>query len=161
MQISATSGERDALEVARRGARGARQWGRYQALLLLAERRSPAEVAAVLGVGLASVYNWAAAWRQAGVTGLAEGPHPGFTPRLDAAGERWLEGLLGSDPQALGYTTVGWTVPLLRREATAAGYRLSAATLRRAIHRLGWRWKRPKYVLGRPDPAYGEKKRRW
>ncbi len=33
-------------------------------------------------------------------------------------------------------------------------------TVRRTLHRLGWRWKRPKYVLGRPDPAYAEKKSR-
>jgi hypothetical protein len=25
------------------------------------------------------------------------------------------------------------------------------------LHRLGYRWKRPQYVLGRPDPAYAEK----
>ena len=31
-------------------------------------------------------------------------------------------------------------------------------TIRRALHRLGYRWKRPQYVLGRPDPAYEAKK---
>jgi len=31
-------------------------------------------------------------------------------------------------------------------------------TLRRTLKRLGYRWKRPQYVLGRPDPAYAEKK---
>jgi hypothetical protein len=35
---------------------------------------------------------------------------------------------------------------------------VAAHTIRRSLHRLGWRWKRPKYVLGRPDPAYAEKK---
>ena len=49
-------------------------------------------------------------------------------------------------------------MPLLRREAVRAGYAVSEQTLRRAIRRLGWRWKRPKYVLGRPDPDYTEKK---
>jgi transposase len=49
-------------------------------------------------------------------------------------------------------------VPLLRAELAAAGHAAGERTIRRALHRLGWRWKRPKYVLGRPDPAYGEKK---
>ncbi len=71
---------------------------------------------------------------------------------------RWLDATLASDPQAHGYQTPGWTVPLLRQAAAQAGYVVSEHTLRRAIHRLGWRWKRPKYVLGRPDPAYAEKK---
>jgi hypothetical protein len=134
MQISVTSEERDALEVARRGARGVRQWRRYQALLLLAERRSPAEVAAVLGVGLASVYNWAAAWRQAGVTGLAEGPHPGFTPRLDAAGERWLVCHGRLDGAAAAARSGGGRVSAERGHPTAGhpspGVALEAAQVR-------------------------------
>jgi hypothetical protein len=49
-------------------------------------------------------------------------------------------------------------VPAVHAEASKAGYQLSPYTLRRAIRRLDWRWKRPKFVLGRPDPAYAEKK---
>jgi len=49
-------------------------------------------------------------------------------------------------------------VPLLRAELAAAGVAAGERTVRRALHRLGWRWKRPKYVLGRPDPAYEGKK---
>jgi hypothetical protein len=71
----------------------------------------------------------------------------------------WLDAVLRQDPQAYGYALTGWTVPALHTEATRAGYRLSAYTLRRAIWRLGWRWKRPKFVLRRPDPDYAEKKR--
>ena len=98
------------------------------------------------------------AWRHEGLAGLHEGVHPGLAPRLDAAGLVWLDGLLGRDPQECGYTLSGWTVPALQTEAASVGYRVSSATLRRAIRRLDWRWKRPKFVLGRPDPDY-EKKR--
>ena len=78
---------------------------------------------------------------------------------LDARAERLLEDLLPGDPQARGYHATGWTVPMLRAELAGAGDAVGHRTIRRALHRLGWRWKRPKYVLGRPDPAYGEKKR--
>jgi len=105
------------------------------------------------------VYNWLAAWRQEERAGLREGVHPGLAPRLDAAGLVWLDTLLGRDPQECGYTLSGWTVPALQTEAVRLGYRVSSATLRRAIRRLGWRWKRPKYVLGTPDPGYAERKR--
>ncbi len=37
---------------------------------------------------------------------------------------------------------------------------MSERTTRRTLRRLGWRGKRPKYVLGRPDPQYAEKKGR-
>ena len=79
-------------------------------------------------------------------------------PRLDTVGEARLGELLASDPQAHGHQATGWTVALLQTELAAAGYVLSARTVRRALHRLGYRWKRPQYVLGRPDPAYEAKK---
>ena len=71
-----------------------------------------------------------------------------------------LEAVLTTDPQTRGYRATGWTVPLLQAELAAAGYTASPRTIRRAVHRLGYRWKRPKYVLGRPDPAYAEKRGR-
>ena len=71
-----------------------------------------------------------------------------------------LEQVLATDPHACGQHATGWTVPLLRSELAAAGYAVSARTIRRTLHRQGWRWKRPKYVLGRPDPDYAPKKMR-
>src|SRR5262245_14242997 len=44
-----------------------------------------------------------------------------------------------------------------RTELAQRGWPAAERTIRRTLHRLGWRWKRPKYVLGRPDPAYVEK----
>ena len=160
LEVALSAEERATLVRAARQTRRVRQWRRIQAVLLPAEGQSPQAVATVLGASRSGVYNWAARWRRAGLEGLAEGPHRGLARRFDAGGERWLDTTLASDPQLRGYQAAGWTVPLLRREAAQAGYAVSAATLRRAIRRLGWRWKRPKYVLGRPDPAYAEKKPR-
>jgi transposase len=115
-------------------------------------------VARTLGCSAASVYAWTAAWRRAGGVGLAEGDHGGGQPKLGAPGEAVVTRLLAEDPQAHGHRATGWTVPLLRTELAAAGYAVAPKTIRRALHRLGYRWKRPQYVLGRPDPAYAEKK---
>jgi transposase len=115
-------------------------------------------VARNLRCGVSSVYNWAAAWRRDGIVGLAEGPHVGAARRLDAGGEALLGTLLVGDPQSHGHRATGWTVPLLRTELAQAGYVISGRTVRRAVHRLGYRWKRPQYVLGRPDPDYETKK---
>lgn len=104
------------------------------------------------------MWNWLGAWRREGIAGLTEAPHPGRARRLDASGEACLEALLDQEPKARGWHTTGWTVPLLHTELERAGYRLSSHTVRRTLHRRGWRWKRPKYVLGRPDPAYEEKR---
>jgi transposase len=85
--------------------------------------------------------------------GLAEARHGGRPRRLDRAAERELEALLARDPQAEGELATTWTVPLLRTYLRQAGYVVSEHTLRRTLHRLGGRRKRPRYVLGRPDPA--------
>jgi transposase len=158
MGAGVTDEGRAGLETALGQTRRVREWRRYRAVLLWGEGHPVATIAQTLQVHVASVYTGIAHWRAEGLVGLHEGVHPGLAPRLDAAGLAWLDGLLRQDPQASGYTLTGWTVPALHAEAGKAGYRVSTATLRRAIRRLGWRWKRPKFVLGRPDPAYAEKK---
>jgi transposase len=159
--LSVTTEERRALQAAQAGSRNVRHWRRYQAILLRADGVPVATVAQILNCTETSVYNWVAAWRAEGVTGVAEGVHPGKARRLDPAAEAVLETLLTQgDPQAYGYAATGWTVPLVRTELTRRGWEAAERTIRRTLHRLGWRWKRPKFVLGRPDPAYAEKKSR-
>ena len=158
MEIVLTASQRADLEAAAAAERRVRVWRRYRALLLLADRQRPAAVAASLGCSLSSVYGWAAAWRRTGLAGLDGQPHAGGVVSLADRAGVLVETLLAAAPQAHGYQATGWTVPLLRTELRAAGYPVSVRTIRRCLHRLGYRWKRPKYVLGRPDPAYAEKK---
>jgi len=157
MRVVLTGGERALLEATAAGERRVGRWKRYRAIRLLAER-SPEAVGDALGASRSTVYAWAAAWRARGLAGLQERPRSGRPRRLAGAGETALEALVAADPQARGLHATGWTVPLLRAELAQAGYVVGERTIRRALHRRGWRWKRPKYVLGRPDPAYAEKK---
>jgi transposase len=156
--VELTAAQRQALERAAAREGRVRHWRRYRALLLLGAGQRPEAVAAALGCGRTSVAGWARAWRRAGLAGLREAPRGGRAPLLGDAGAALLDARLRADPQAFGYQATGWTVPLLLTEVHAAGYAVGARTVRRTLHRLGWRWKRPKYVLGRPDPAYQEKR---
>ena len=158
MPLTMTPNQHAELEAAVMAAKGVRSWKRYRALLLLAEGQTPAMVAHTLRCSRASVYGWAARWRAQGVAGLREGDHGGGRVKLDGGGEAVVTALLGADPQTHGYQATGWTVPLLRTELARAGYAVGERTIRRALHRLGYRWKRPRYVLGRPDAAYAEKR---
>jgi transposase len=159
MPFTLTTQERTALHAAQARSRSVRHWRRYQAVLLRADRVPVATVAQTLDCTETSVYNWVAAWRVDGLAGVAEGAHPGKARRLDAAAEAALDALLrAGDPQAHGYAATGWTVPLLRTELAQQGWGAAERTIRRTRHRLGWRWKRPKFVFGRPDPAYTEQK---
>ncbi len=162
MRLEVSEAEQAELAAAAGRERRVRAWRRYQAVLRLAAGEAPEAVAAARGCARSSVFAWAAAWRARGIAGLAEPPHRGGQARrLAGAGEALLAALLASTPQARGQHATGWTVPLLQAELIATGYSVGARTIRRALHRTGWRWKRPKYVLGRPDPLYVGKGRRW
>lgn len=158
MPITLTEAQRTELAVAAGAEKRARRWKRYQAVLLRGDGLTVAAVAMALRCSQASVYAWTAAWRQEGVAGLREGAHGGGQVKLGAAGEALLVSLLASDPQARGHRATGWTVPLLRGELGQAGTTVGERTIRRGLHRLGYRWKRPRSILGRPDPAYAEKR---
>jgi transposase len=158
MEIVLSALERRSLEQAAATERRVRVWRRYRAVLFLGEGQLPEAVAAVLGCSRSSIYGWAAAWRRHGVPGLAGRPPGGGAARLEERAGPLLEELLAADPQTRGHQATGWTVPLLRTELATAGVVAGERTIRRALHRLGWRWKRPKFVLGRPDPVYAEKK---
>jgi transposase len=70
--------------------------------------------------------------------------------RLAERVERVLVTVLETAPQAQGYRAAQWRTPLLRhnvREQQALA--VSEVTVRRCLHRLGYRWKRPRYILAR------------
>jgi transposase len=158
MSLPLTSAQRTELEVAAAAEQRVRRWKRFRAMLLRGEGLTVEAVAQSLGCSQASVYAWSAAWRQDGVAGLAEGDHGGGQVKLGVTAEAVLTDLLATDPQTHGYRATGWTVPLLRTELASRGTVVAERTIRRALHRLGYRWKRPRYMLGRPDPDYAAKK---
>jgi hypothetical protein len=64
-----------------------------------------------------------------------------------------FQALLEKTPDQVGYFAGNWTVPLLQDAlADYADLRPSEDTVRRESDRLGYVWKRPRYVL---EPAPG------
>lgn len=135
-----------------------RRYRRLLALLEVDRGRPVVEVAGDLQVSRRSVHEWLRAYRvQGSVEGLAEGTRPGRPSRWDADLRAGLERLLGQSPESAGYAATTWTVPLLQEELRHRhGQQLAEDTVRRALHRLGYTWKRARYVL-EPDPERGEK----
>ena len=159
MGVALDPKERAQLAEAASKQKRVRNWRRVRAIELLAEGRSPEAVARALGCARSSVYAWAKAWRERGLSGLQEEPRSGRKRSLEGRAELLLEELLKEgNPQSRGYRSSGWTVPMLKSELAKAGYVVSERTVRRTLKRLGFRWKRPKYVLGRPDPDHESKK---
>jgi transposase len=130
------------------------------ALLALDEGQSVGEVAEFLGVSRQSVYNWADAFESAPRPEALRDHYGGGRPSLwTRSMQRLLQGGLRRRPADLGYAGVNWTVPLLREYLhDRTGAWLSDDTIRRQLGRLGYVWKRSRYVLP-PDPEREKKTR--
>jgi hypothetical protein len=129
MQLSLSHDERTVLQAALAAEPRLRHWRRYQAIWLLGHGNPPHTVAASLGCSLASIYNWATAWRNAGVAGLREAPHQGRVRSL-APAEAILEHLLTAahksgatlPPAGLSRCCSGnWTRPVTKSVAVPSG----------------------------------------
>jgi transposase len=151
-QLVMTAEERAAVEAAQRQSQHVRHWKRFHAGLLRADGVPGIVVAQTLGCTPTSVSTWSTAWRARGVAGIREGVHPGAARRFDATGEHALLELVHRNPHAAGQAATGWTVALRQTEVAESGWHASQQTLRRTLHRLGGVGKRPRVVLGRPDP---------
>lgn len=79
------------------------------------EGLAPAQVAAVLGVHVKTVREWARAYRSGGAAALAARPHPGPGPRLSEEQQREVLSWRERPASAFGLTGDWWTAPRLAR----------------------------------------------
>jgi transposase len=118
---------------------------RLRAAELLAQGRSQAEVAELVGVSRESVRRWQLRLRQGGVAALRRRPASGRPPKLSAAQVAQVEQALLAGAQANGFATDLWTLDrvaqVIRR---VTGVRLAPTSVWRLLHqRLGWSGQRP------------------
>src|SRR3954451_7005228 len=117
----------------RKGIAAARELRRARMLLLSAEGRRDADVAAAVGCCAATVARVRRRCAEAGVeAAVADRPRPGATPRLDGKGEAFLVALACTDPPA-GKT--GWTMQLLAERLVSLDIvdHISDETVRRTL----------------------------
>jgi transposase len=125
-----------------------------RALLLLAEGQRVVAVAAALGVHRHAIHKWRTPYEVSRTPeALFVRSPPGREPDQRRLACEVLSRLLETEPEELGYRATAWTVPLLARHLREVeGHPVSGSTLRRALHGLGYRWKRPRFVLAGRDP---------
>lgn len=150
--------ERRQLMTLLRRTNDVRQYRRTLAILEFGGGKTVAEIAQMLQVSRQSVYNWIEDFRcTRNVQGLIDAPRSGRPPCWSEEAEALLQHLLQGSPQHLGYFATQWTVPLLQEQLRhSVGEHYSGRTVRRGLHRLGYVWKRARYVL-MPDPEREKK----
>jgi transposase len=158
-RLQLTSWQRHCLRRELTQTRDARLYRRLLAVLEYDRGRPVADIAHMLGMTRQSIYNWVEVYLQnLQPAALDDAEHSGRPRLLSEDDEDLLETLLAISPQDLGYPDTTWTVPRLQEAlAASTGQRFSDDTIRRALRRLRFLWKRPRYVL-EPDPER-EKKR--
>jgi transposase len=130
----------------------ARQYKRALAVLECSRGKSIADIAKLLQVSRQSVSNWVGRYRQThDVASLKDDLRSGRPSCWSKRDEALLKIVLGARPDLYGYFATQWTVPLLQEQLWhSTGKRFSGLTVRRCLHRLGYVWKRARYVLD-PD----------
>ncbi len=131
-------------------------------LLLCAAGRTPTEIAAVLFCSRSTVYRVVRAYRAGDLEWLEEeegmgsprARRRGLTPTL----RRSVLAILQAAPRACGWCRTRWSCATVALEVRVRrGVVVSAETVRRWLHELGWEWKRAKLVAKDDDPQRGEK----
>jgi putative transposase len=121
---------------------------RMHIALLASDGHSPTEIARALFCSRTTVYALADRFLREGEAAFDDRWRRGPEPLLGEEANERLERLLEEDsPTSHGWLRSRWSckllaLQLLRERATAA----SRETLRRALHRLGFRWRRPRPV---------------
>ena len=126
-------------------------------LLLCAAGRTPTDIAAVLFCSRSSAYRAVRAYR-AGTLGFVfdDGGRlspPVRTTVLVPTLCRSLMALLKAPPRVYGWCRTRWSCATLAATFEAKrGLAVSAETVRRRVHEVGWGWKRAKRVAKDDDP---------
>jgi transposase len=162
-RISFTDRQRRELQQLARRGRDAQTVRRAQGLLWLEQGEHPIAIAHRLGVTREAVYSWARRLSGMGDRPLAQGlrdqPRSGCPRRKRQAVEELVQQVMDSRPSEYGYQAEGWTAALIRYHLQATeGIEVSETTVRRCLKAMGYRWKRPRYVLARRDPFWRQAK---
>jgi putative transposase len=160
LRIKLNEPQKDELRQVARQAVGRVSERAHFALLSAAGYSSP-EIGELMGYDVQTVRSWFQSYQERGSAGLKDKPRcgrPCQEPYLTAV----VQAQAGQPPANSGYLQACWTVALLVLHL-AQRFRImvSPATVRRALHRARFRWKRPKLAPARRrDPQADSKRER-
>jgi transposase len=121
---------------------------RATAIHLLYLNYKPAEVAEMIAVIPATIYNWWQRWQRNGIEGLANRAKSGRPSHADARYLALLEQILNTSPVELGFDFPIWTINRLRHHlAEQTSILLSYTRFRALLNKVGFVYRQPKHDL--------------
>jgi transposase len=152
--IALTPKERKDLIVGMKRERKPSRRLRMHIVLLAADGHRPAQIARVLYCSRTTVYTLVERFMEEGQSAFDDRKRRGPPPLLDDAANARIERLVEEElPTSHGWLRSRWSCGLLvlhlfRERAVM----VSQETVRRALHHLGFRWRRPRPVPPSKDP---------
>jgi len=132
---------------------------RAQLVLLSAQRRSVPELAQLFEMHRKTVRFWLRRFDAHGPAGLYDEPRSGRPSKLSEPVRHHLVEMIQQDPAYSGYLATFWTVAMLVLALTdKLGLRLSASSVRQALHQAKLAWGRPRLTMPlKTDPQKAAK----
>lgn len=141
--VHVTEDERRELQQVSRQAVG-RVALRAHMVLLSARSFSVPQIAAIHDCGEDVVRHWLHQYQEEGVAGLEDEPRCGRPPTHPGA-HHVVDAQASQSPECSGHAQTCWTVTLLTSFLALRFHLcLSRSTVRRLLHRMHWRWARPR-----------------
>jgi transposase len=156
------SKERERVRSAMEGSGVEKFRDRCRAVLWSAGGKTTTEIAGLLHLHRTTVIRWLEDYRRFGLEELVVGKSPGRPRTVDAEAAAALRAALRRIPRAFGYPFTRWTTATLTEHLYREVHvRVHPETVRRAVKRMDFRYKRPKLSLKhRQDPAAVRRARR-
>jgi transposase len=144
-------------------AANARMVRRAQALLWLDAGERVDVVAKRLGLSRRGIYQivtqYQARANEPVAQRVVDRPHPGRRATKREQVAQIVARLLRTKPSRYGYRALAWSTPMLRHQIEQRlQMSVSDRTVRRALHQLRYRYKRPRYVLARRSSTWRQAK---
>jgi transposase len=152
--------QREALEKARR-IRTSNLAERCLAILLSDRGQRVPTIAASMGRHEHTIRSWLKAYLQEGIEGLKDTPPAGRTNRKEQTALTILPPVLVKPPSEYGYLEAGWSTTLWVDYLYRQGLEASESTVKRALKRGGWVYKRFAKTMPAHAPSSEEKKVGW
>lgn len=131
---------------------------RAQMVLLSDRGFTVPQIAAIHACGHDVVHTWLHRYQRHGIVGLEDEPRSGRPPKNPLA-HLIIDTQTSQSPPCSGHVQSCWSVALLTA-FVARRFRLvlSCTSIRRLLHQMGWRWKRPRLAPARKQDPEAESK---
>jgi len=126
---------------------------RAQLVLLSARGFTVPEIVDIQQTSEVTIYKWLDRFDAEGPAGLYDRPRSGRPSKVDPETEQVIDQTMTAPPTEQGYNFTHWTIPLLAEHLRQRLDKvLCYETIRTTLHRLGFRWRRPRWAVQRDDP---------